>query len=52
MKAAAFLLALAVTAVQSVAIADCCCIVVCKHREQSCTDCEHKPVPVPKKDDC
>jgi len=54
MKAATLVLALSIAAVQSVSAADCCCIFVCKHQDQSCSDCDHKtaPDPKPKKDDC
>lgn len=52
MKAATLVLALCIAAVQSVSVADCCCIIVCRHQDQTCSDCEHKAAPVPKKDDC
>ena len=52
MKAATLALALGMAVVQTVVVADCCCILVCKHRDQSCSDCGHKPAPVPGKDDC
>lgn len=53
MKTAALVLAIAVAAVQSVAVADCCCVLICKHQNQSCSDCDHKKeAPRPAQEDC
>jgi len=52
MRAATLALAFCIAAVQSVSVADCCCIIVCKHQDQSCSDCDHQGTTVPKKDDC
>ena len=52
MKQAALVLALCVAATQSVAAADCCCIIVCKHREEKCSKCGHAPAPKPAQSDC
>jgi hypothetical protein len=43
MKAAAFALALAVSAVQTVGWVDCCCVLICKHQNDPCKDCAEKP---------
>ena len=43
MKAAAFALALAVSAVQTVGWVECCCVLICKHQNDPCKDCAEKP---------
>ena len=43
MQAAAFALALAVSAVQTVGWVDCCCVLICKHQNDPCKDCAEKP---------
>ena len=42
MKAAALALALVVSAVQTVGWVECCCILICKHRNDPCSDCKEK----------
>src|SRR5438132_800298 len=42
MKAATLALALAVSAVQTVGWVECCCILICKHRNDPCSDCKEK----------
>lgn len=48
MKATALALALAISAVQTVGWAECCCILICKHQNQPCSDCkESTEAPAP-----
>jgi|SRR6185295_10267146 len=42
MKAGALALALLVTTVQTVGWVECCCILICKHRNDPCSDCKEK----------
>ena len=42
MKAGALALALLVSAVQTVGWVECCCILICKHRNDPCSDCKEK----------
>jgi len=50
MRPSALAFVLAFAALQTVAVADCCCIVVCKHRDASCSDCGHESKPTSKPD--
>jgi hypothetical protein len=45
MKAGALALALAISAVQTVGWVECCCILICKHRNDPCSDCKEKKEP-------
>jgi len=42
MKAGALALALLVSAVQTVGWVECCCVLICKHRNDPCSDCKEK----------
>ena len=42
MKAVALALALVVSAVQTVGWVDCCCVLICKHQDKTCGECEEK----------
>ena len=52
MKAAAFALALVVSTVQTVGWVECCCILICKHRNDPCSDCKEKRAQEPVVADC
>jgi hypothetical protein len=52
MKAPALALVLAFAGLQTVAVADCCCGVVCKQRDAACSDCGHETKPAPARPDC
>lgn len=51
MKAAALLLALLVSTVQTVGWVECCCILICKHHNKPCGDCK-KDEPAAGTHDC
>jgi len=42
MKATALALALLTATVQTVGWVECCCILICKHRNDPCSDCKQK----------
>jgi hypothetical protein len=52
MQVAAFTLALVVTAVQTVGWVECCCILICRHRNDPCGDCKEKARPELPRDCC
>jgi hypothetical protein len=53
MKTGALLLALAVSAVQTVGWVECCCVLICKHRNDPCKDeCTDRHEATPKADCC
>jgi hypothetical protein len=43
MKTLALALALTISAVQTVGWVECCCVLICKHQNDPCKDCEKKP---------
>lgn len=52
MRTPALAFVLAFAALQTVALADCCCVVICKHRDATCDDCGHEPSPGPAPQGC
>ena len=42
MKATALALVLLTATVQTVGWVECCCILICKHRNDPCSDCKEK----------
>jgi hypothetical protein len=42
MRRGALVLSLVLSAVQTVGWVDCCCILICKHRNDPCADCKEK----------
>ena len=42
MKSLALVLGLLTATVQTVGWVECCCILICKHRNDPCTDCKEK----------
>jgi hypothetical protein len=47
MKASVLALTLVVSTVQTVGWVECCCILICKHRNDPCSDCKKSPTPEP-----
>ena len=43
MKSLALALGLLTATVQTVGWVECCCILICKHRNDPCSDCKQKP---------
>jgi len=43
MKTLALALALTISAVQTVGLVECCCVLSCKHQNDPCRDCAEKP---------
>lgn len=52
MKAGALVLALTMSAVQTVGWVDCCCVLICKHQNDPCKDCAEKPEAAPREACC
>jgi hypothetical protein len=52
MKTAALALALLTATVQTVGWVECCCILICKHRNDPCSDCKEKQETAIKADCC
>jgi hypothetical protein len=53
MRTATLALTLVLSAVQTVGWAECCCILICKHRNDPCADCKEKQeVPTHQADCC